>query len=89
MNRTKKIEAAFFVIRDVLAIGIALLISFLLIFAVSEDAFGSLKLFLVGPLQTVSRLGYIVEKMIPLLFTGVGVSLMFRCRPLFIPSSAS
>ena len=46
MNRTKKIEAAFFVIRDVLAIGIALLISFLLIFAVSEDAFGSLKLFL-------------------------------------------
>ena len=80
MNRTKKIEAAFFVIRDVLAIGIALLISFLLIFAVSEDAFGSLKLFLVGPVQTVSRMGYIVEKMIPLLFTGVGVSLMFRCR---------
>ena len=80
MNRTKKIEAVFFVIRDLLAIGIALLISFLLIFAVSEDAFGSLKLFLVGPLQTVSRMGYIVEKMIPLLFTGVGVSLMFRCR---------
>ena len=35
MNRTKKIEAVFFVIRDLLAIGIALLISFLLIFAVS------------------------------------------------------
>ena len=32
MNRTKKIEAVFFVIRDLLAIGIALLISFLLIF---------------------------------------------------------
>ena len=29
MNRTKKIEAVFFVIRDLLAIGIALLISFL------------------------------------------------------------
>lgn len=80
MNRTKRIDAAFFVIRDVLAIGIALVISFLLILAVSEDAWGSLSLFLFGPLKTVSRLGYIVEKMIPLLFTGVGVSLMFKCK---------
>lgn len=79
MNKTKKIEALFFVLRDLCAIGIALLISLLLIFMVSEDPWGSFRLFLFGPLQTVSRMGYLVEKMIPLLFTGVGTSLMVRC----------
>ncbi|HIV86511.1 MAG TPA: ABC transporter permease [Candidatus Pygmaiobacter gallistercoris] len=80
VNRVKKIDAIFFVIRDLLAVGIALVVSFLLIFIVSDDAWEALSLFLFGPLQTVSRVGYIVEKMIPLLFTGVGVSLMFRCK---------
>ena len=79
MNKTKKIEAFFFVLRDLCAIGIALLISLILIFAVSQDGWGAFRLFLFGPLQTVSRMGYIVEKMIPLMFTGVGVCLMVRC----------
>jgi len=80
MNETKKIDVLFFIIRDVVAIGIALIVSLALIASVSKDPLGSLTYFLIGPVQTVSRIGYIVEKMIPLMFTGVGVSLMFRCK---------
>lgn len=80
INRTKQIDTGFFLIRDLAAVGIALGVSLLLIMAVSNDPWGSMKVFLTGPLQTVSRMGYIVEKMIPLMFTGVGVSLMFRCK---------
>ncbi len=80
MNRTKKIDVAFFLIRDLCAIGLALLVSLVLIFLVSDDPWGSMRYFMVGPLQTISRMGYIVEKMIPLMFTGVGVCLMLRCN---------
>lgn len=77
MISTKKIEQLFFVLRDVIAIGIALAVSFLLIASVSTDPMGAIATFLFGPLRTVSRLGYIVEKMIPLMFTGVAVCIMF------------
>ena len=51
MNKTKKIEAFFFVLRDLCAIGIALLISLILIFAVSQDGWGAFRLFLFGPFK--------------------------------------
>jgi len=79
MHSTKRIEQLFFVLRDVLAITIALVISFILICTVSEDPAGAMSIFLFGPVKTISRLGYIVEKMIPLMFTGVGVCIMFSC----------
>lgn len=80
MNNTRKIESLFFVLRDITAILIALCISFLLILMVSDDAGQAMSLFLLGPVKTVNRLGYIVEKMIPLLFTGTGVCIMFSCK---------
>jgi simple sugar transport system permease protein len=55
-------------------------ISFILICLVSEDPTGAMSTFLFGPVKTISRLGYIVEKMIPLMFTGVGVCIMFSCN---------
>jgi len=67
-------------LRDVLAITISLVISFILICLVSEDPTGAMSTFLFGPVKTISRLGYIVEKMIPLMFTGVGVCIMFSCN---------
>lgn len=79
MLSTKRIEQLFFILRDVLAILISLTISFFLVCSVSEDPLGAMSAFLFGPLKTISRMGYIVEKMIPLMFTGVGVCLMFSC----------
>ena len=79
MRSTKRIEQIFFVLRDVIAISISILISFLLICSVSEDPIGAMSTFLLGPVKTISRLGYIVEKMIPLMFTSVGVCIMFSC----------
>ena len=75
----KAIESRFSVIRDFIAIGIALFISFLLILSVSKEPLEAMKAFIIGPLSTVTRLGYIVEKTIPLLFTGTAVCIMFSC----------
>ena len=79
MHSTKRIEQIFFILRDVLAIAISLTLSFFLICLVSDDPVGAMSIFLLGPFKTISRLGYIVEKMIPLMFTGVGVCIMFSC----------
>ena len=89
MRSTKRIEQLFFVLRDVIAITISILISFLLICSVSEDPIGAMSTFLFGPLQTISRLGYIVEKMIPLMFTSVGVCIMFSCSQINLGSEGA
>lgn len=89
MHSTKRIEQLFFILRDVLAIIISITISFFLICSVSEDPAGAMSNFLLGPVKTISRIGYIVEKMIPLMFTGVGVCIMFSCRQINLGSEGA
>jgi simple sugar transport system permease protein len=74
---SKKIEKRIDVIRTFLAIIIALVIAFIVIALVSDSPINAIKIFLFGPLSNIRRMGNIIEAMIPLLFTGVGVCIIF------------
>ena len=74
---TKQIEVIFSVIRTLFAISIALLIAFILISTVSENPLTDFGTLLFGPLKNSSRMVSVVSKMIPLLFTGTAVCLIY------------
>ena len=63
--------------RTILAILIALLIALVAILFVSEEPATALSTFLLGPLKSMRHFGNVLEMMIPLLFTGLAVSIMF------------
>ncbi len=77
ITSSENIEKRFSFLRTALSVLIALVIAFLLILTVSEDPVNDMITFLIGPLTSVSRISTIVEKLIPLLFTGTAVCLMF------------
>lgn len=68
------------ILRTTLSIFIALLISFGIIFLTSNEPVKAIVQFLTGPLQSQRRFGNVIEAMIPLIFTGVGVSIMFAAN---------
>lgn len=74
MNRQKRL---FEVVRTSLAILISLLIAAVIILLVSEEPGESLSKFLLGPLGSVRHFGNVVEMMIPLMFTGLAICVMF------------
>ncbi len=76
----KEIEQKFHFLRLLLAIGIALSVAMIIIVLISDDPFNAIYSFVVGPLTTVRRMGNIVEMMTPLLFTGVGVCMIFSAN---------
>lgn len=76
MNSNTKLN----ILRTVLSILIALLISFGIIFITSEEPVKAIIQLLTGPLQSQRRFGNVIEAMIPLIFTGVGVSIMFAAN---------
>lgn len=76
---TRAIEKRFSILRTVLAILIALVIAFILIASVSDKPLEDMMTFVFGPLTSVRRLATVVEKLIPLLFTGTAVCLMYSC----------
>ncbi|HHZ02598.1 MAG TPA: ABC transporter permease [Tissierellia bacterium] len=68
------------ILRTVLSISIALLISFGIIFLTSKEPVKAIVQLLTGPLQSQRRFGNVIEAMIPLIFTGTGVSIMFAAN---------
>ncbi|QUI25044.1 ABC transporter permease [Vallitalea pronyensis] len=76
MRRNLKFEA----IRTSLAILIALAIALILIFSVSSQPLEALKEFLYGPIDSVRHFGNVIELAIPLTFTGLAISIMFKAK---------
>lgn len=74
MNQFRKIEF----VRTGAAIGLALLLAFILILFVSSSPMESIRLFLTGPLQSQRHIGNVIEAAIPLVFSGVAVSILFQ-----------
>lgn len=72
------IEKTYDFYRTVLSISIAFLITIVLIFSISANPLKDLVSFLIGPLQSVIRISNVIEKTIPLLFTGTAVCFMFK-----------
>lgn len=76
MNKVKRFDF----LRLVLSICIALFISFLLIFCVSEEPVNAIFTLVTGPFRSLRTLSNVAEAMIPLMFTGTGVCIMFAAN---------
>lgn len=79
----------FNILRTVMSVGIALLISFTIIFLTSKQPVTAIVQLLTGPLQSTRRFGNVIEAMIPLIFTGVGVSIMFSANQINLAGEGS
>lgn len=78
-NPAVRVEKRFSALRLLIAVGIALLIAFLLMCTVSDNPGKDFVTLLVGPLTSKSRTVSIFNKLIALLFTGTAVCLVFAC----------
>lgn len=76
LDRLRRFE----MIRTLAAVGLALGIAFLLILFTSEQPLEALKAFALGPVSKFRYFGNVIELMIPLLFTGLAVSVMFSAN---------
>lgn len=76
MSSAKKFD----MFRTVFSVLIALAISFVIIFMVSEQPVEAIKYLLIGPFTSKRSMGNVVESMIPLIFTGTGVCIMFSAN---------
>lgn len=76
----KKALKRFEIIRTLTAVFIALLVGFAIILILSNEPLTSLQTFIIGPLTRVRYMGNVVEAMIPLIFSGLAVSLLFLTR---------
>ena len=76
MNSAKKFD----MVRTVFSVLIALAISFVIIFMVSDQPLEAIKYLLIGPFTNKRSMGNVVESMIPLIFTGTGVCIMFSAN---------
>lgn len=70
----------FEIFRMFFAIVIALLISFGIIFLVSDQPLTAIYTLITGPLKSKRNFANVIEAMIPLIFTGTGVCIMFSAN---------
>lgn len=70
----------FEVIRTAAVILIALFLAFIIISLVSEQPLESIRIFLWEPINTKGHIGNVIEMAIPLMFTGLAVSLLFKAN---------
>ena len=81
-NSLKKlsIETRFEMLRFSAAVGIAVLLSFIIIVLVSREPFAALRNLFLGPLSSWRRFGNVIELAITLTFSGLAVSVMFSAN---------
>lgn len=77
---TKNIEKQFQILRTLLAISIATVIAFIIIYFINNNSVETIKEFVLGPLQSKRKIGNIITNMIPMLFVGTGVCLIFSAN---------
>ena len=66
------------ILRTIVAITTSLLIVFVIILLMSNQPLSAISDFLFGPLQSVRRMGNVIEAMVPLIFTGLAVTILYR-----------
>ena len=86
---TSQIETFFAITRTLIAVLIALIIAYVLIWAVSERPDRDFITLLVGPLRNHSRRITILSKLIPLLFTGTAVCMVYACGQINIAAEGA
>ena len=76
MNSAKRFD----MFRMVFSVLIALLISFVIIFFVSDEPVTAIVTLITGPFKSKRSMGNVIESMVPLIFTGTGVCIMFSAN---------
>lgn len=76
MNRQTKFE----LLRTSVAILSAIAITFLVILFVSNEPIFAIKQLIFGPLKSIRTFGNVIELMTPLMFTGVGMLVVFSSK---------
>ncbi|HLT58347.1 MAG: ABC transporter permease [Limnochordales bacterium] len=71
-------EIAFEVLRTLVAVALALALGLLIIYLVSEEPWEAFATLVTGPLTTTRRFGNFIEMAIPLIFTGLAISVVFQ-----------
>ncbi|MGL6173390.1 MAG: ABC transporter permease [Cellulosilyticaceae bacterium] len=74
MNRERKFE----LMRTLVSVFIAIVLAFGIILLVSEQPMEALVTFVAGPLQSKRYIGNIIEMAIPLIFSGLAMSVVFQ-----------
>ncbi len=77
---SKQIERRFEIFKIFAAILIALGLSLIVISFVSETPLEAIRNFVLGPLERSYRLGNVLERMIPFLFTGTAICIMYQAN---------
>lgn len=75
---SKQIEKRFDMFKTAVAIAIALGIAFVVIALVSSEPVKAITQFTTGPLSSLRRIGNVLELMVPLMFCGTAVAIMYQ-----------
>lgn len=78
--KSKNIEKQFQLLRTLLAVGMAVAVAFIIIYFISDNPVETIKSFVLGPLSSKRKIGNIITNMIPMLFVGTGVCLIFSAN---------
>lgn len=75
-----KKTASFEFIRILVAISLSLALGFILTLILSEDPINAYRYFLFGPLSKTRRIIEFINNSVPLIFTGLAVSIVFKAK---------
>ncbi len=88
-RRVQQIEGQFEVLRTIMAIAIAMLIVLVIIGFVSESPLSAIRTLLIGPLTNIRQLGNVIVLMIPLIFTGLALTVVFKSQRFNLASDSA
>lgn len=88
-KKKKKFSLSFDVLKTTAVIIIALIIAFLIMVAVSDEPVKAFNKMFLGPLKSTRHFGNVIEMMIPIMFTGLAVCMMFQCEQFNLAAEGS
>ena len=77
---SRAIESHINILKTLLAVVVSYSLAAIIILSVSDMPGQAISAFSMGPFTTLRRFGNVVEGMIPIIFTGIGVSIMLSVR---------
>lgn len=88
-KRVRQIESQFEALRTVMAIAIAMVIVLGIIALVSDNPLTAIRILLIGPLTNIRQLGNVIVLMIPLTFTGLALTVVFKSQRFNLASDSA
>lgn len=80
MNKAKRNDLLFEILRTVIAIAIAMILVVIIVLVSTDNPKEVLHTFIFGPVSSIRRMSSVIEMMIPLSFCGLAVAFCFRAK---------